>query len=144
MVLAWALTGGLLGTAARSDQPVMDVQVTEAWIRWLPANLPAGGYMTVTNRGAATRQLLGASSLDYEEASVHQTRSNHGMNEMVPVDSVELKPQVPVHFAEGGYHLMLMRPKRPIHPGDRVVITLRFAQGRSIDVPFEVRAGNSN
>jgi copper(I)-binding protein len=144
MIFALALTGGLLGTAARSDQPVMDVQVKEAWIRWLPANLPAGGYMTVINKGAATRVLQGASSPDYEEASVHQTRSNHGASEMVPVDSIELKPQVPVHFAEGGYHLMLMRPKRAIHPGDHVVITLRFAQGGSIDVPFEVRAGNSN
>jgi copper(I)-binding protein len=136
---------GLLGgTAARPGEPSLDIQVKEAWIRWLPANVPGGGYMTVINTGTAARVLIGASSPDYGEVSMHQSRLRGGVNEMAPVASIELRPRIPVRFAEGGYHLMLLQPKRPLKPGDRVLITLRFAQGPSVEVPFEVRAGNSN
>jgi copper(I)-binding protein len=134
---------GLLGgTAARPGEP-SDIQVKDAWIRWLPANVPGGGYMTVINTGSAVRVLISASSPDYGEVGIHQTRIRNGMNEMRPVGSVELKPRIPVRFAEGGYHLMLMQPKRSLEPGDRVLITLRFVQGPSVEARFEVRAGNS-
>src|ERR1700719_4010183 len=137
--------GGLLGSAAvRCGESAPDIQVKDAWIRWLPADVPGGGYMTVVNTGAATRVLIAASSPDYAEVSIHQSRIRNGVNEMAPVESIELKPHIPVRFAEGGYHLMLMQPKRSLKPGDRVLITLRFARGPPVAVPFEVRAGNSN
>jgi copper(I)-binding protein len=138
------LCAGLLtGTAAHPGELSTDIQVMDAWIRWLPANVPGGGYMTLINTGSAARVLIGASSTDYGEISIHQTRIREGLNDMARIESVELKPLIPVRFAEGGYHLMLMQPKRSLRPGDRVLITLHFAQGPSIEVPFEVRAGNS-
>jgi periplasmic copper chaperone A len=140
-LVLWA--GLLAGTAAHPDAHSADIQVKDAWIRWLPANVPGGGYMTLINTGPAARVLIGASSPDYGEVSIHQTRIHEGLNDMIRVESVELRPLIPVRFAQGGYHLMLMQPKRPLKPGDRVRITLHFAQGPSIEVPFEVRAGNS-
>jgi copper(I)-binding protein len=136
------LCAGLLtGTAA--SEPAIDIQVKDAWIRWLPAGAPGGGYMTLVNTGTAARVLIGATSSDYGEVSMHQTRVRNGVNEMTPVASIELRPQILVRFAEGGYHLMLLQPKRPLKPGDRVLVTLRFAQGPSVEAAFEVRAGNS-
>ena len=144
ILIGLVLCVGLLGgAAALAGEPPPDIQVKEAWIRWLPANVPGGGYMTMINTGSAARTLIGASSPDYGEVSIHQTRNRNGMNEMTPVESIELRPLVPVRFAEGGYHLMLMQPKRSLKPGDRVLITLRFAQGPPVEVPFDVRAGNS-
>jgi copper(I)-binding protein len=134
-VLLWAL---LATCAVRADS---GFQVTDAWIRWLPANVPAGGYMTLVNTGVVTDRLIGADSPDYGEISFHQTRS-HGLNEMVAVAALELKPNVPVRFEVGGYHLMLMQPQRAVKPGDRVLVTLRFAVGQPMVVPFAVRAGN--
>jgi copper(I)-binding protein len=131
------------GTAAHPGALTVDIQVKDAWIRWLPANVPGGGYMTMINTGSAARVLIGASSPDYGEVSMHQTRIRNGVNEMTPIASIELRPRILVRFAEGGYHLMLLQPKRPLKPGDRVLVTLRFAQGPSVEVPFEVRAGNS-
>ncbi len=133
--------GWLGGGAATAGEPA--IQVRDAWIRWLPANVPGGGYMTVINTGSEARVLTGASSPDYGEISIHQTRIRNGMNEMTPVDSVELRPLVPVRFSAGGYHLMLVRPKRSLAVGDRVLVALHFAQGPALEIPFEVRAGNS-
>jgi copper(I)-binding protein len=141
-LIGLVLCAGLLtGTAA--SEPAVDIQVKDAWIRWLPAGVPGGGYMTLVNTGPAARVLIGASSPDYGEVSMHQTRIRNGVNEMSPVASIELRPRILVRFAEGSYHLMLLQPKRPLKPGDRVLVTLRFAQGPSVEVPFEVRAGNS-
>ena len=136
------LCAGLLtGTAA--SEPAIDIQVKDAWIRWLPAGVPGGGYMTLVNTGTAARVLIGATSSDYGEVSMHQTRIRNGVNEMTPVASIELRPRILVRFAEGGYHLMLLKPKRPLKPGDRVLVTFRFTQGPSVEAAFEVRAGNS-
>jgi copper(I)-binding protein len=117
------------------------VEAAEAWVRWLPADLPAAGYVTLTNKGPTTLELVGASSPDYAEVSMHQTLESHGMSEMRPVASLVLKPQATVRFAEGGYHLMLMHATRQLHQHDRVEIVFRFSDGRTMPVPFEVRSG---
>jgi copper(I)-binding protein len=36
---------------------------------------------------------------------------------------------------------MLMQPRRVLHPGDDVVMTLRFRDGATLDAVFKVRAG---
>jgi copper(I)-binding protein len=125
--------GGAAGTG-------LPIRVSDAWIRWLPAGLPGAGYLTLTNTDSRTWVLIGAQSADFADVSFHRTHSTGGMSSMTPVDSIALKPHDSVRFAVGGLHLMLMQPKRPLHPGDKVVVSLRFADGRVLDVPFEVRA----
>lgn len=141
----WLITAllALLSIASRSG-PAIDVEVGDAWIRWLPANLPGAGYMTVTNTGPTAVALIGASSADYGEVSFHETRNDRGMTEMAPIASIPLKPRSSVRFESGGYHLMLMQPKRPLHPGDKVTVTFRLSDGRTMTVPFLVRAGNES
>jgi copper(I)-binding protein len=121
--------------------PAPDVQVDDAWIRWLPADVPSAGYMTLINNGSKPRVLVDVSSTAYAEVSIHQTLEDHGVSSMRPVDSITLAPKAVVRFAESGYHLMLMHPRHPVHPGDKLVMTLRFAQAPPIDVVFSVRAG---
>jgi copper(I)-binding protein len=145
-LLAGALLA-LLCIASRAEPSVDirakdDIQVANAWIRWLPANLPGAGYATLTNTGSTLRVLAGVSSPDYGDVSIHVTHDNNGMTEMRPIDSITLKPHTSVRLAEGGIHFMLMQPKRVLHPGDRVLVTLRFTEGPAITIPFDVRAGN--
>jgi copper(I)-binding protein len=143
LMLALLSTVGGGGWAARgADTQALVVEAANAWVRWLPADLPAAGYVTLTNKGPTTLELLGASSPDFEEVGMHQTLESHGMSEMRPVASLVLKPRATVRFAEGGYHLMLMHAKRTLHPHDRVEIVFRFSDGRTMPVPFEVRSGS--
>ena len=129
------LTGSVVAAA-----PAPDVQVSDAWIRWLPADIPAGGYMTLINTADADRILVAVTSSDFGVIGIHQTLDDHGVSTMRPVDSITLKPHIPFRFSEGGYHLMLMQPLHPVRPGDKVVITLRFREGAPLEASFTVRA----
>ena len=136
------VSGALLifaGMTAHCAPAAFDIRATDAWIRWLPAGLPGAGYLTLTNAGTVEQVLVGASSPDYANVSLHQTRRAQDMNGMVPIESITLAPNVSVNFAEAGYHFMLMQPRRPLRPGDRVSITLRFSSGQSVTVPLAVR-----
>jgi copper(I)-binding protein len=153
-VLTTVLSLAAHGGAAADTGQAVGIEVNDAWIRWLPTGFPGAGYMTVTNIGSTEQVLIGADSPDYGTISFHQTHMKGGMSgmsgmngmsgmtEMTPVASVILKPHATVRFAEGGYHLMLMQPRRTLHPGDHVLVTLRFADGRALVVPFEVREGS--
>ena len=115
------------------------IRVEDAWIRWLPAGVPAGGYMTLTNTGDKTLMLIAVSSPDYGEVSMHRSIERQGMMEMTPVAQIAIVAHSSLNFAATGYHFMLMQPSKSVKLGDRVPITLRFADGASLTVQFEVR-----
>ena len=115
------------------------VRVDAAWIRWLPAGLPAAGYLNLTNTGEKPAVLVAASSADYADVSMHRSVRRGGTVEMAPMAQIVIDPHSSLDFATAGYHLMLMQPAKSLQPGDRVPITLRFADGSSLSADFEVR-----
>jgi periplasmic copper chaperone A len=115
------------------------IRAEEAWIRWLPAGVPAGGYMTLINTGDSPVTLISASSPDYGEVSLHRNLNRGGTLEMVPAGEITINPRASLNFAATGYHFMLMQPSTPRQPGDHVPITLHFVGGASLTVVFEVR-----
>lgn len=123
--------------AGAADAP--PVQITDAWIRWLPASLPAGGYATLHNSGRQPQVLVGVSSLDYAVASLHQTIIRGDTSVMQPVPQITIPPGSTVSFATAGYHIMLEHPTKAVQPGDYVSIALHFAGGTAVNVLFEVR-----
>ncbi|MDE1979126.1 MAG: copper chaperone PCu(A)C [Brachymonas sp.] len=131
---AGALSLGLLGSAFAAG-----IQVTDAWIRWLPANLPAGGYAKVTNDTDKEIKLVGASSPKYGMVMLHQTVNKNGMSNMVHVDAIAIAPHKSMAFTPGDYHIMLMQPKPGIEPGQKVPVTLKFTDGQTVTAEFEVR-----
>ncbi|MGC8509012.1 MAG: copper chaperone PCu(A)C [Thiomonas sp.] len=131
---AGVLSLGLLGSALAAG-----IQVTDAWIRWLPSNLPAGGYAKVTNDTDKEVKLIGASSPKYGMVMLHQTVNKNGMSNMVHVDAIAIAPHKSMAFTPGDYHIMLMQPKPGIEPGQKVPVTLKFSDGQSVTTEFEVR-----
>jgi copper(I)-binding protein len=132
------------GNAARTAEATeateaAAVQIKYAWIRWLPANLPAGGYATLRNAGAQPVILRGVSSPDYGEVSLHRSLIEQGRSLMQPVAQISLPAHTDLSLAAAGYHIMLQQPTRALKPGDRVAIALRFADGSSTLALFELR-----
>lgn len=134
------LAGAALGFSAGAlAQAPSAVHVTGAWIRWLPAGLPAGGYMVLHNDSNRPVALVAASSPDYGQTMLHHSEMRDGTMHMLPVARVEVPAHGELQFKPGGYHIMLMQARHEVHPGDQVPVLLRFADGRQMRVPFEVR-----
>lgn len=131
---------GLWIAVSTAATPPPSVAVSNAWVRWLPANLPAGGYVTLTNTGTQAQVLTGATSPDFGQVSLHHSVQRGGVWQMLPVSRVEIPPGGALSLAGGSYHLMLEQPTRPLKPGDQVSITLHFAGGSSTTARFDVRS----
>ena len=121
------------------------MQIRDAWVRWLPGNLPAGGYVTLVNSSDRAISLIAASSPDYALVSMHRSRTKSGVSQMLPVDKIIVEAHSTVEFGVEGYHLMLERPTRALRPGDQVSVTLQFAGSPAVTATLVVRepaAGN--
>jgi periplasmic copper chaperone A len=128
--------------AIADDPPVVGtptIRVIDAWIRWLPAGVPAGGYATLSNMGEKSVVLTAASSPCFAEISMHRSQEQGGSITMAPVERIIIGAHSSLNFAAAGYHLMMMQPTRSIEPGDRIPVTLRFAGGFTLTVTFEVK-----
>ena len=121
--------------------PAASVAVSDAWVRWLPAGLPMGGYMGLRNTGTQPLRLTGARSASFGRVMLHRSEIIGGMARMAHVDTITVPPGGSVRFAPGGYHLMLMQA-RDVKPGDSVDIDLQFAGHAPLPVSFQVRGAS--
>ncbi len=134
--LAFSPTLAAAGSASAADA----IQVREPWVRWLPAGLPAAGYLTLVNPSDTDRYLTGASSPDYAAVMLHESyTAPNGESGMRHVDKVRIPAHGEVRLAPGGYHLMLMKARHAIAPGDTVKVDLIFADGRTLPVTLPVK-----
>lgn len=116
------------------------VSVRDAWIRETPPGIAMmAGYMALRNNTSRSQVLVAASSPGFATVMIHRTIVKDGMARMVHASQIELTPNASLIFAPGGFHLMLMNPKRMLRAGDPVVINLEFRGGLVLPVAFEVR-----
>ena len=116
------------------------VSVRDAWIREAPPGMTMmAGYMELRNNTSRPQVLVAASSSGFESVMIHRTIAKDGMTGMEHAPQIELLPNASLLFAPGGYHLMLLNPKRTLRAGDRVEIQLEFRGGLVLPVVYEVR-----
>jgi len=126
-----------LVTAAREEGVV---SVRDAWIRETPPGVAMmAGYMVLQNNTSRSQVLVAARSSGFEIVMIHRTIVKEGLTGMEHAPKIEILPNASLIFAPGGYHLMLMNPKRTLRAGDPVVINLEFRGGLVLPVAFEVR-----
>ena len=119
-----------------------DLSVHDAFIPEAPPRVTAlAGYMTIDNGTAQARTLAGASSEVFERIEIHNTvyDKDSGLASMVRVERIAIQPRDRFLFQPGGYHLMLIHPKRALKDGDRIPINLMFADGLRLMAEFQVR-----
>jgi copper(I)-binding protein len=134
----------LVSTAAVQAAPAPAVTATAGWVRILPGALPAGGYVTFENSAERAVSIVGAESSDYAEAMIHRSSTEGGMGRMDMVDAVPLPAKGTVAFSPGGYHVMLMKPKHVVAPGDKVVVTFELSDGQRLPVTLLARPANAS
>jgi copper(I)-binding protein len=127
-------------TLVRAASEEAGVSVRDAWIRETPPSMSMmAGYMELRNSTSLPQVLVAASSSGFESVTIHRTIAKDGITGMVHASQIQLAPNARLIFAPGGYHLMLMNPKRTLRAGDPVVINLEFRGGLVLPVTFEVR-----
>jgi len=134
-MLELALAVGLIVLPTQAAE----VSVTNAWIRALPAHLPAGGYFTLNNLGKSEVTLTGASSPVCGMLMLHKSSEANGMASMSDMDSIAVPAGGSITFAPGGYHLMCMEPAAALKPGAKALVTLQFSDGTKTTTAFLVK-----
>jgi copper(I)-binding protein len=114
------------------------ISVHNPRIRLLPGDLPLAGYFDLHNGGKKTVTLTGASCPDFGKVMMHHSISRNGQETMVMVMKRDVAPGKSIHFAPGGYHLMMMKRKHEIKVGQELPVTLHFRDGHTMRVNFRV------
>ena len=137
------LLAGLLSAGTVLAGDAAQIAASHAWIRVMPGALPAGGYVELENHGDHAVSLSSASSPAYADVMLHKSSTDTGMGRMEKVDTLSIPAHGKAALSPGGYHLMLMKAKAPVQVGDKVRITLRFADGSTLDTEFEAKPANT-
>lgn len=125
----------VLATACTPAEPI---SVTNAWIRLpAPGTAVAAGYFDIANRADTPIVLIGARSTAAPTIEMHTTEHDGDLLRMRRLEKVELPAGANVSFAQGGHHLMLLHFSG-VTTG-AVPVTLLFADGSDLTVPFELR-----
>lgn len=116
-----------------------DLSVQGAWFRIVVPTRPAAGYFRLRNDSDAARTLVGAQSAACGSLMMHQSLHQGGEDRMVMVRNLPVPAHGSLVFGPGGYHLMCVSPGAAVRPGNSVPVTLRFADGSTIEAPFAVK-----
>lgn len=115
------------------------VQASAAWVRLLPGDLPAAGYLQLHNNTDHAVVLTRASSSTWQQVMIHRSMQTHGQAHMQTPGPLQIAAHSALSFAPGGLHLMLMQATRRLQVGEKVQITLHFADGHTLPVVFTLR-----
>lgn len=129
-------------TAIAADTVKGDLVISDAWSRATPAGAPVGGgYLTITNKGSSTDRLVSFSTDLAGQPEIHEMKDEGGVMKMRPLKAgLAIPPGATVKLAPGGYHLMLLKLKKPLVAGQRFKATLVFEKAGPVEVEFEIRA----
>jgi len=122
-----------------------ELHLMSPWIREAPPTARVlAGFVMLHNGADRDRRLVGVESEDFERVEMHRTLIENGMARMLPQEALEIPAGGMLSLEPGGYHLMLIGPRRALAEGERVTLTLHFADGEALPVVFEVRKGSGD
>ena len=136
--LVLSLAAAWLPGVLMADGP--STRVSHVWIREAPPGVDVlGGYFTLENLTAKPLTLTAVSSPDFDSVMMHQTVQKGGQEDMVDVAKIDIPAHGSLEFKPGGYHLMLMQPKKNMGAGDSVTLMLTFSDGSELAILAPVR-----
>lgn len=145
--LIFAAVLGLTATVqAQTSFTKGAIEIQAPWSRATPGGAGVGaGYLAITNKGTQPDRLLSFTTNLSAQPEVHEMATEGGIMKMRPLPKgLEIPAGATVKLEPGGYHLMLLKLKKPLVQGQRYKATLVFEKAGSIEVEFEVRAIGAN
>ena len=114
------------------------VQVVDPYVRLAPPGARAtAAFMTLKNTGAADAKLVKAESAAAKSVELHSHIDVNGVMEMRQVPDIDIRAKGETALKPGSFHIMMIDPAA-MKEGDRIAITLRFADGSSKQIEAPV------
>ncbi|MFO1304102.1 MAG: copper chaperone PCu(A)C [Burkholderiales bacterium] len=111
----------ILASAAQAQ-----VTVKDPWVRGTVTGQKAtGAFMQLSSSTDAV--LVAATSPAAKVVEIHEMAMDGGVMKMRAVQNLPLPAGKTVDLAPGGYHVMLMDLAQPLKEGEKVTLTLTFA-----------------
>jgi periplasmic copper chaperone A len=138
ILLAFLLTT----TAFAHDYNHGDLHIHHPFTRQPPEGAKvAGGFLTITNKGAIADRLISASSNFASKTEIHEMAHEGGVMKMRELTKgLEIKPNDTLSLKPGGYHVMFMGLNQTLKAGEKHKATLVFEKTGSVEVEFNVEA----
>ncbi|MBL8013615.1 MAG: copper chaperone PCu(A)C [Candidatus Omnitrophica bacterium] len=113
---------------AQSVEP--QVVVHDPWIRWLPGERPnSAAYMTLESKSCGDLVLRAVTSVKVKTVEMHTMDNVDGKMTMRKVKEIRIKPGTQMELKPGGLHLMIFGLPDSFKVGDKIDLTLKFADG---------------
>jgi periplasmic copper chaperone A len=97
-----------------------------------------GGYLQLTNRGAADRLVSASAAEVAASVEMHSMSMDGDVMRMRQLDAIELPAGQTVELKSGGYHLMLIGLKAPLTLGGKSPMTLTFEKAGAVVVTVNI------
>jgi periplasmic copper chaperone A len=138
-LFAILLVAALPGVAIAHGFKVGDIDIGHPYSRaMLPGAKVGGGYLKITNNGAADR-LVSVTSDRAAEVQIHEMKMDSGIMTMRELkDGVAIPANGTVELKPGGFHLMFMNVTQPFKEDEMVKATLTFEKAGTVEVEFAV------
>ncbi len=138
-MLAAAIAALTVLPAAAETITLGSLTISAPWVRATPPNAPAGGgFLTITNTGAADRLIAVASDAS-DKTEIHEMSVVNGVMKMRALpDGLEIPTGETVTLAPGGFHIMFVGLKAPFKEGGTVMATLTFENAGTVEIPFTI------
>ena len=131
--------------AAPSEVTLGDLTISDGFSRATLPNAPVGGgFLTITNKGAADDRLIAATSPAAADVQLHEISMEGDVMKMR-----ELAEGIPVPAGEtvslqpGGLHLMFMQLTGPLVEGTSFPVTLTFEKAGTVTVELSVASSGA-
>ncbi len=121
---------------------VGDLEIGHPWTRATPPSARvAGGFLKITNRGAAPDRLVSASFEGSSTVEIHEMAHANGVMTMRELPKgLEIKPGETVELKPGGFHLMFMGLKAQLAEKQRLKGVLTFEKAGRVEVEYVVES----
>ncbi|HEV7165053.1 MAG TPA: copper chaperone PCu(A)C [Gammaproteobacteria bacterium] len=127
-----------LPAAMAADGPT--VRASHVWIREAAPGVDVmAGYFVLENLTDQSLALTQVGSPDFGAVMMHQSVLKDGQESMLEVAQIVIPAHGSIEFKPGGYHLMLMQPKKNLYSGDMVTLMLTFSDRSGLTIMANVR-----
>jgi len=122
LTLLAILTLSLNCFACEKHSPFMK----EAWARRANAESNSAVYLDIENELDLDEELLGVTTNIADITSIHKTVIDNGISQMVHIDRLVVPAKNKVQLKPKGIHIMLMKLKKSLKPGEEFEVSLNF------------------